>query len=157
MKDENGKFSKTVTKPSYYQILSKLLHLLLEFLYFSLLFPLFLLYCRIVLFHCLPLLCFPSCFCRVVAFRLVVRFLFLHRLVFFSTVSTAFSLPFLFPPIPIRAPRPVLFFLFHHLVPPLPFPLPSPFPFSFFSLRGLHPGYHRDNENGREPIGHSIN
>lgn len=145
------------TKPSYYQILSKLLHLLLEFLYLSLLFPLFLLYCRIVLFHCLPLLCFPSCFCRVVAFRLVVRFLFLHRLVFFSTVSTAFSLPFLFPPIPIRAPRPVLFFLFHHLVPPLPFPLPSPFPFSFFSLRGLHPGYHRDNENGREPIGHSIN
>lgn len=69
-------------------------------------------YCRTVLFHCLPLFCFPSCFCRVVAFRLVVRFLFLHRLVFFSTVSTAFSLSFLFPPIPIRAPRPVPFFLF---------------------------------------------
>lgn len=122
-------------------------------------------YCRTVLFHCLPLLCFPSCFCCVVAFRLVVRFLFLHRLVFFSTVSTAFSLPFLFPPIPIRAPRPFLpFSIISFLLFLLPFPFSSR---HFFSLstrdttRGLHPSHHRDNENGRlralRSIGHSIN
>lgn len=115
-----------------HQILSKLLHLLLEFLYLP---PLFLLYCRTVLFHCLPLLCFPSCFCRVVALRLVVRFLFLHRLVFFSTVSTAFSLLFLFP-YPSTS-RPFLpFSTISFLLPSLSLPFFFSFP---LSTRGLHP------------------
>lgn len=127
--NENGKISKTITRSSnIIEIVTSSPRIFISS-------PLFLLYCRTVLFHCLPLLCFPSCFCRVVALRLVVRFLFLHRLVFFSTVSTAFSLLFLFP-YPSTS-RPFLpFSTISFLLPSLSLPFFFSFP---LSTRGLHP------------------